>query len=236
MDWAEDYLSQCLSGIPKSKYRERLRGELEEHLALLEGDLKKRCDSSEEAHSDALRQMGDAKELNAGYWAEWLRQPERRRWDLSRMLCGCLLAGFLSFPASTVLGVLWNMFDGPLRSAPIWIAGVALYLSAAVPDALFLRAAFRGRTDCRARMICGLLLMWCVGTAVMLLGIGVLYGQVFPLPAYSGRLTGTADGFWVRGTLRWFTYPFLLWTLAASPLLGCFFPLKRRQAHENRGR
>ena len=236
MDRAEEYLSGCLSGVPKSKYRARLQSELSDHLNLLTGDLEAVGCAPEEAQREALRQMGDAETLCEVYRAEWLRQPERRRWDLSRMLCGCLLAGFLSFPASTVLGVLWNMFDGPLRSAPIWIAGVALYLSAAVPDALFLRAAFRGRTDCRARMICGLLLMWCVGTAVMLLGIGVLYGQVFPLPAYSGRLTGTADGFWVRGTLRWFTYPFLLWTLAASPLLGCIFPLKRLRADENRGR
>ena len=236
MDWAEDYLSQCLSGIPKSKYRARLRSELEEHLAQLEDDLQAAGRGPEEAQSEALRQMGDAETLNEDYRAEWFQQPERRRWDLTRELYGCLLAGFLSFLASTVLGVLWNIFDGPLRSAPIWISGVALYLSAAIPDVLFLRAAFRERTDRRKRMICGLLLMWCVGSGVMLLGIGTLYGQVFPLPAYSGRLTGTADGFWVRGTVRWFTYPFLLWTLAASPLLGCFFPLKRRQAHENRGR
>ena len=86
MDWAEDYLSQCLYGIPKSKYRERLRGELAEHLALLASDLEAAGRPPEEARSEALRQMGDADALNAGYRAAWLRQPERRRWDLGRTL------------------------------------------------------------------------------------------------------------------------------------------------------
>ena len=83
---AEDYLSQCLYGIPKSKYRERLRGELAEHLTLLESDLEAAGRPPEEAQSEALRQMGDADALNAGYRAAWLRQPERLCWDLGRTL------------------------------------------------------------------------------------------------------------------------------------------------------
>ena len=112
------------------------------------------------------------------------------------------------------------------------VVSLLLFGCAAVPDALFLRSVFRGRADRRAQIIGGLLLMWCLGTGLMLLGIGALYGHVFPLPAYSGRLTGTADGFLVRGTIRWFTYPFLLWTLAASPLVGWLFAGNKRGEKE----
>ena len=93
MDWAKDYIRRCLTGIPKSEYRNRLRSELTDHLKLLVGDLEATGRTTEEARTDALRQMGDAKELNAGCWAEWLRQPERVRWDISRFVLGILLAG-----------------------------------------------------------------------------------------------------------------------------------------------
>ncbi len=232
MDWAEDYLSQCLNGIPKSKYRERLRGELAEHLALLEDDFNKICDSSEEARSEAMRQMGDAEALNADYRAAWLRQPERRRWDFGRMACGCVIAGIFSFFGFVILSELWDMRNGTLRDAPMWLFGALLFGCAAVPNALFLRSAFRGRADRCVRIMGGMLLMWCVGTGLMLLGFGVLYGHIFPLPAYNHRLTGTSDGYWVEGSFRWFTNSYLAWTLPVSPLVGWLFTGNKRGEKE----
>ena len=67
MDWAKEYIRRCLSGIPKSEYRNRLQSELADHLALLVSDLEGVGYAPEEARTEALRQMGDAKELNAGY-------------------------------------------------------------------------------------------------------------------------------------------------------------------------
>ena len=94
MDWAEDYLRACMSGIPKSKYRARLRGELEEHLAMLVSDLEATGRGPEEAQREAMRQMGDSGALNETYRAEWMRQPERRRYLVGYTI-GAALGVFL---------------------------------------------------------------------------------------------------------------------------------------------
>lgn len=232
MDWAEKYLSDCLSGIPKSEFRNRLQSELADHLALLARDLEAADYSTAEARTEALRQMGDAGALNAGYRAAWLRRPERRRWDLSRMVCGCVIAGVFSFFGFVTLGTLWDAWSGPLRDAPMWIFGALLFGCAAVPNALFLRSAFRARADRRARIIAGMLLMWCVGTGLMLLGFAVLYGHIFPLPAYNHRLVGTPDGYWAEGSFRWFTNFYLAWTFPLSPLVGWLFAAYKRGEKE----
>ena len=228
MDWAKDFIRRALAGIPNSTYKHRLRCELTDHLTQLSTDLEAVGNTPEEARREALRQMGDAQALSESYYREWLRQPERRRWDLGRMVCGCVIAGVFSFFAFVVLGTLWDIRSGPLRAAPMWIFGALLFVCAAVPDALFLRAAFRGRTDRCALVIFGMLLMWCVGTGGMLLGFGALYGQVFPLPAYNHRLLGTPDGFWVKGSFRWFTNSYMAWTLAATLLTGWLFSAGKR--------
>ena len=236
MNWAEEFIRRALAGIPNSAYKNRLRGELAEHLALLASDLEAAGRGPEEAQAEALRQMGDAEALCEDYRAEWLRQPESRRWDLVLMVYGCLIAGLCSFFAGVVLGVLWEPGYGYLRNAPIWIAGIALYLSAAVPNALFLRKVFRGRARQSALMIAGLLFTWCIGKGLMLLGFGALYGHVFPLPAYNGRLFGTPDGYQVKGSFRWFTYSYMAWTFATSPLLGWLFSLWKEKKRRNDAR
>ena len=101
MDRAEDYIRRCLSGIPKSKYRKRLQSELADHLALLIRDLETVGYSTDEARTEALRQMGESGALNEGYRAEWLRQPERRRYLIGYTI-GTVLGVFL------LLVVLWQ--------------------------------------------------------------------------------------------------------------------------------
>ena len=64
MDWAEDYIGQCLLYIPKSKYRNRLQSELADHLTQLAADLEGAGYAPEEARAEALRQMGEAAALN----------------------------------------------------------------------------------------------------------------------------------------------------------------------------
>ena len=223
MDWTEDYLSQCLYGIPKSKYRARLRGELEEHLALLERDLETVGYAPEDARRKALEQMGDAESLNEGYRAEWFRQPERRRWDLTRELYGCLLAGLSVVVLFPLFGMLWNMWDTPLRHPPEWIFGAVLFLCAALPNALFLRYVFRGRKDQRRKLELGLSTTWLLGHGLIWLLIAVVYQQSpFALPPtlrYSDR----------QGSLWWYTQSFIIWTYAGQFVLGLLFPLKKKE-------
>lgn len=228
MDWAEAYLDNCLAGIPKSKYRTRLRGELEEHLALLTGDLEGVGYTPEEARAEALRQMGDAEALNADYRAAWLRQPERVRWDLSRMLYGCLQAGLSLMVVFPFFLVLWSELDLPQRHPPEWVFGVVTFLIAALPNAVFLRAVFHGRPDRRRLLICGLLLTWLLGHGLVLLLIAVVYQQSpFQLPP------GASDGYH-RGTIWWYTWQFLVCTAVGNAGLGWLFTLKKKEerAHE----
>ena len=223
MDWAEDYLSQCLYGIPKSKYRERLRGELAEHLALLVSDLEGVGYAPEEAQREAIRQMGDAKALNEGYRTEWLRQPERRRWDLTRELYGCLLAWLSVTVLLPLFGILWNEWNTPPHHPPTWVFGAVAFLCAALPNAFFLRYVFRGRKDQRGRLLAGLSTTWLLGHGLMLLLNAAVYRQSpFSLPptlAYSDR----------QGTLWWYTQFFIIWTYAGQFALGLFFPLKTKE-------
>ena len=222
MKWAEDYIRRCLSDIPKGKYRVRLQSELADHLALLAGDLEAAGRPPEEAQSEALRQMGDADVLNDGYRAEWMRQPERRRWDLTRELYGCLLAGLSVMVLFPFFGMLWNWWDTPLRHLPTWVFGAAAFLCAALPNAFFLRYVFRGRNDQRGRLQAGLNTTWLLGHGLICLLIAVVYQRSpFALPPtlrYSDR----------QGTLWWYTQSFIIWTCAGQFALGMFFPLKTK--------
>ena len=219
MDWAKDYIRRALAGIPNSAYKNRLRGELADHLALLASDLEAAGYAPEEAQAEALRQMGDAKALCEGYRAEWLRQPESRRWDLILMVYGCLLAGVCAAVVYVPLMLLWVPYTGWLSHTPAWIADAALYLCAMVPNALLLRRVFRGREKRRALMISGLLLTWCVGLGALPLGIRLF------MPSYSQIVFHTAGGL---QTLKWFTWPYLAGTLAGTLLTGWLFSGKKR--------
>ncbi len=223
MEWAEDYIRRCLSGIPKSKYRERLQSELADHLAQLLEDVSRAGRSEAEARSETLRQMGDADTLNADFRKEWMRTSERRRWDLTRELYGCLLAGLSVMVLFPLFGVLWSRWDTPLRNPPTWVFGAILFLCAALPNAFFLRYVFRGRNDQRGRLQAGLCTTWLLGHGLICLLIAVVYQQsplvLPPTLRYSDR----------QGTLWWYTQSFIIWTYAGQFALGMFFPLKKKE-------
>ena len=224
MEWTEDYIRRCLSGIPQSKYRERLQGELADHLAQLVEDVSRAGRSEAEAQAEALRQMGDADALNAACHAEWLRQPERRRCDRIWLVSGCLLAsvGFLLAFALILLGALilglFNPFAGAGLLPPPWskslpvLSGAFLYAAAFVPNAMFLRKSFRRRERRTALITAGLLLSWFIGKGSVLLFIIVVYG----FPAIQGYSPLTGPFLEMGGKLLWFTWPFI-----AASLLGC---------------
>ena len=230
MDWAEEYLSQCLSGIPKCKYRARLRGELAEHLALLERDLETVGYAPEEARTEALRQMGDAKALNEGYRAEWLKQSERVRWDISRFVLGILLAGvgFLVGAALLFFGdlmlALFETIAGTVHPTPFLtflhhLGGAVLYAAAFVPNALFLRKAFRRRKNRIVMVSGGLLMSWAVGKGSTVLYLFTVYG---PEALAEGKEI-TARMFVGSYDLLWFTTEYMLLSLLGCAVLGCLF-------------
>ena len=71
LNWADDFLERCLSGLPEGRYERRLRKELEDHLAALEADLTAAGYAPEEAQAEAVRRMGDPDRMNGEYLAAW---------------------------------------------------------------------------------------------------------------------------------------------------------------------
>ena len=83
--WTDDFLSQCLDGLPKDKYRKRAQDELTDHLLELASDLESGGYSPEEVQTRALELMGNPEELNPAFRAEWVRRASRIGYCLGRM-------------------------------------------------------------------------------------------------------------------------------------------------------
>lgn len=72
--WTDVYISQCLDGLPKDKYRQRAQAELTDHLLELCADLESGGYSPEEAQARAVKLMGSPAELNVSFRAEWVHR------------------------------------------------------------------------------------------------------------------------------------------------------------------
>ena len=232
MDRTEDYIRQCLSDIPKGQYRERLRSELADHLSLLAGDAVRAGCGEAQAEAEALRQMGDARALNGRFWAEWLRRPERLRHDLARLFSGCLLAGVTFFigVALVLIPVLFGQLfvftagDPAFVSWP-WpvIGGAVVYAAAFVPNAMYLRRAFRRRPRRPVLVGVGLLLSWAVGKA----SAALLFGS-FGVPAFSGISLQDVVRSLTGAELPWFRWPLVALSLLGCAALGWLFGRDRK--------
>ena len=95
-DRLTEYLERCLSEVPDSEYRLRLRKELEEHFAdLAEGFIARGYEESE-AFLRALEKLGNPEKLREEYrrpgavnrsggkkpWGGWLSAASWRCWDI----------------------------------------------------------------------------------------------------------------------------------------------------------
>lgn len=225
MDWANDFLERCLSGIPEGKYERRLQKELEGHLAALETDLTAAGYAPEEARAEAVRRMGDPAALNRDYLAQWLRRPERLGYDFLTCFRGSLWAGVWYVGAFLLLGLIGFAYDRGdipfpmLSSNPSWriIAGIVMFLCAYLADAAFLRRTFRGRKRKRLLITLGLLLAWVCEKGVIMLISTLLYGFL-PLPELMYRIAYGGDQ-----SAPWFKYYYLIWTFCACFPLGWLF-------------
>ncbi len=88
--WTDDFLSSCLDGLPRDKYRDRARAELNDHLLNLAQDLEDSGLSPEEAQARALTLMGDPGELNGSFRAEWVRRASHWKYSAAGLLRGVL--------------------------------------------------------------------------------------------------------------------------------------------------
>ena len=192
-DQLTEYLELCLSQVPPSDYRLRLRQELDEHLTdLTEGFLSRGYDGTEAALR-AMEKMGKPELLREEYRLAWLRQPERFRRVLRRLALGCLLA-----MAGHMLALLFLEYFGSgadeavsarrllkVYGSPRWrlFAETVLFLGETLPCFIWLLLRFRREPDRRAWVTAGLLLVWAMDKAMLLLRDGAL-----PLPYFFATL------------------------------------------------
>ncbi len=182
-DRLTEYLERCLSGVPRSRYRLRLREELEGHLAdLTEGYLARGCGETE-AEERAMEKLGSPERLREEFREAWRRQPERWRRDLGRLMLGCCLAA-----AGRLLGTFFLEWFGAAADAPAgarrilrvagdprWrlFASSVLFAGQTLPCLLFLRWRFRRESTRRAWVTAGLALAWGLDKALLLLDAGL---------------------------------------------------------------
>lgn len=175
-DRLRDYLESCLSLVPESKYRLRLREELEAHLGDLTESFLAGGYEAAEAEALAMEKLGSPEKLREEYRAAWRRQPERWRRDLGRLALGCglALAGHLA-----ALAFLEKLGSGGAAARrfvrsygdPRWrlLSGAVLFAGETLPPLGWLALRFRRDPARRAWVTAGLLLVWALGSGWRLL-------------------------------------------------------------------
>ncbi len=220
---ANEFLDQCLSGIPEGRYARRLRKELESHLAALEADLTAAGYAPEEARAEAVRRMGDPAALNRDYLAQWRRSLEGRLYGLGQGVGDmviCLAGSAVSWLCAIMLALAISAANDSMGSmmgvstARAALRLIVVYLVTYPVDAVFLWAAFRGRPGKRLRVTAGLLMTWAVEKiyefsmfqipAALLPGVLLLLVPTeFPVGLFIGlpNLLGTLAGCFALGQL-----------------------------------
>lgn len=103
MNWTEEFIGQCLEGVPEGGYRTRTEKELEDHLLALCRNLEEAGYAPEEARALAAARMGDPGELSRRYIREW-----RRRTLWPRLLAAAELTLFAACVAVVSLLYIAN--------------------------------------------------------------------------------------------------------------------------------
>lgn len=197
-DRLTEYLERCLSEVPDSEYRLRLRKELEEHFAdLAEGFIARGYEESE-AFLRALEKLGNPEKLREEYREAWRRQPERWKKAMGRLAFGCFLALlghmlaliFLEHFGSAAVEAISARRVLPLAGDPRWrlFSEAVLFAGRTLPCLLWLLLCFRRSPERRAWVITGLLLTWVLDKALLLLQDGSF--RETPVSYLLGTLAG----------------------------------------------
>ena len=186
-DKLTEYLELCLAEVPPSDYRQRLWQELDEYFTDLTEGFLARGYGEEEAFLRAMELLGRPERLREEYRLAWLRQPERFRRDIRRLALGCLLA-----LAGHLLALLFLEHFGTgerrilkVYDNPRWLlfAEGVLFAGETLPCLVWLLLRFRREPDRRTWVTVGMLLVWALDKALLL-----LRGSELPLPYFFATL------------------------------------------------
>lgn len=224
----EVFLEQCLTGIDQGAYRERLCGELRQHMSELVQRLEEAGYGSSAAQEEALRRMGDPAEINRSCREEWLRRQSRelgyclrhgwqaliRIWALS-WLCGMALS-LVGFTSDVIYAnrITFMMMGSPTLC---FVYGAVGFLIPFCYGAWQLRKFFRFHRSPRLIVTGVLLFAWGVKVFSTALPLAWCYG--LSLMDWNGILTAACHG--NEFTAPWFSMTYLMATFVGCVLLGC---------------
>lgn len=103
MTWTRDFISRALEGIPKDKYRKRMKAELEDHLIALARDLEDNGTAPEQAREQAVALMGAPEDLNVSFREVWLTRANNWKYCLASLLKPAVHAVLVNILARWVL-------------------------------------------------------------------------------------------------------------------------------------
>lgn len=169
--WTDDFLAQCLEGIPNDPYRSRTKAELEDHLSELARELQSAGHAPAEAQALALNVMGDPLALNRMYQERFaqrrLRDPRLVCKEFFRLslltgiyyLFAMLFLGWIGFThdASFPDRVCYPLYGHPERQ---YIYGAVVFFLPFSLNAFHLRRSFRLHPHPAAIVTAGLLFTW----------------------------------------------------------------------------
>jgi len=190
-DWMTNLISWCLADIPRGKYRDRTEKELRDHMETLYLSLTEGGMDPDQAQGEALRAMGDPKQLRDEYEAAWQRTFLARTGkavsNLSHICLGCVLMGVLYIMTFILLALVGFTYDAERSvgfSFPILAGGANLFVFSCVLflvpftlGALYLRLCFRNEARPGEGITLGLLVAWAGEKASIILLSALIYGM-----------------------------------------------------------
>lgn len=241
-EWMETFISQCLTDVPRGKYRARTEKELRDHMETQYQVLTGAGASPPEARSRILDTIGDPERLREEYKAAWRRTLQARTAGVSAhipaLFLGCILMGTLYILTAAFLGSMGFTYDA---EAPGWtgrcfpllaegpnatIFGALIFLIPFTLGALYLRRCFRNEDRPADGVTLGLLAAWAgEKTAIILISL-LAYGPPLNLELLV-RIYHGGDT-----TAPWFTPDYQLLTFAGCLVLGQLFGQKMERRRE----
>lgn len=239
MDWKEGFIRRVLAAVPAGSWRRRMEAELRDHLDSQCRALAEAGRTQDEARAEALRLMGEPEKLKKEYEAAWRRRPEAKLRGAAGWLGAVIVGGILLYAAFCItflpLSIPMSVNGGLLRNGAFqFLAGNLTFWAPFAVAAAFLRLCTRNYRHRGVLISAGLLIIWTLGTAVLVmfvLGVGE-YEQYGLLP--SGWLDRLALFYrdMRHSNAPWITPGYHLMNLAGCGFLGWLFG--RRPAGANR--
>lgn len=219
----EEFIRQCLEGVPEGNYRTRTEKELRDHLECQRRALLEAGRTEAEARAETLGLMGDPEKLKEEYLAAWRRSlPGRlavlgfclRTWAKGLGVMFCML-----YAACYPRNWMCDYLIGDLRETHLyWLWDLIPLACSLVAGALYLDRRFRNARHSAALTSAGVLVHWANVTA---------FDVWWYIADHAYRANWEAAVRYLSRNIRYISFTFVL-----CILLGVLFAQKRERSRE----